>query len=358
MTYFPFSEYWWFYLAFSGFVLLLLAMDLGVFHRTLRTVSFREASVWSVVWICTALAFNFFFYRFAVWTLGRDLRLTRISGFDPEEAARQIGLQFLSGYLVEKALSLDNIFVFVVVFSFFGIPALYHRRVLFYGIFGALLFRAIFIAAGSALLQFHWMMLLFGAFLIITGVKTMFAPDRAIEPERNPVIRLFRRFIPVTPNLHGQRFIVRLGGVLHATPLLLVLLFVEMSDIIFAIDSVPAIFALTNEPLIVFTSNILAILGLRSLYFLLAGAVQRFHLLKYGLAAVLVFVGLKMVWLNDAFDGEFPIVWSLGIICGILAVSIVASTLRKVDRLTNAGEISTAEETSPASVGTLPPRSR
>ncbi|HTT22345.1 MAG TPA: TerC family protein [Candidatus Sulfotelmatobacter sp.] len=338
MTYFPFTEYWWFYLAFSGFVVLLLALDLGVFHRTVRPVSFREATVRSVVWICIALVFNFFLYRYALWTFGRDSRLLQIPGFDVETAARQIGLQFLSGYLVEKALSLDNIFVFVVVFSFFGIPALYHRRVLFYGIFGALLFRGIFIAAGSALLQYHWIMLLFGAFLVLTGIKMMFAPDRAIEPERNPVIRLFRRLVPVTSALHGQRFFVRSSGVLHATPLLVVLLFVEMSDIIFAIDSVPAIFALTREPLVVFTSNILAILGLRALYFLLAGAVERFHLLKYGLAAVLVFVGLKMVWLNDAFGGEFPIGWSLGIICGVLALSILASALRKVDRLKTAIE--------------------
>lgn len=329
MTYFPFTEYWWFYLAFTGFVALLLALDLGVFHRAVRPASFREATLWSIVWICIGLAFNFFLYRYALWVFGGDSRLLQIPGFDAEAAARQIGLQFLSGYLVEKALSLDNIFVFVVVFSFFGIPALYHRRVLFYGIFGALFFRGIFIAAGSALLQYHWIMLLFGAFLVLTGIKMMFAPGRAIEPERNPVIRLFRRLLPVTPVLHGQRFFVRSNGVLHATPLLLVLVFVEVSDIIFAIDSVPAIFALTREPLVVFTSNVLAILGLRALYFLLAGAVERFHLLKYGLAFVLVFVGLKMVWLNDAFGGEFPIGWSLGIICGVLALSILASILRK-----------------------------
>jgi tellurite resistance protein TerC len=334
MTYFPFAEYWWFYLAFIGFVAVLLALDLGVFHRAVRPASFREATAWSIVWICIALAFNFFFYRFALWTFGRDSRLLEIPGFDAEAAARQIGLQFLSGFLVEKALSLDNIFVFVVVFSFFGIPALYHRRVLFYGIFGALLFRGIFIAAGSALLQYHWVMLAFGAFLVLTGIKMMFAPSRAIEPERNPVIRLFRRLLPVTPVLYGQRFFVRLEGALHATPLLLVLVFVEVSDIVFAIDSVPAIFALTREPLVVFTSNVLAILGLRALYFLLAGAVERFHLLKYGLAVVLAFVGLKMVWLNDAFGGEFPIGWSLGIICGVLAVSILASTLRARPSLT------------------------
>jgi tellurite resistance protein TerC len=175
-------------------------------------------------------------------------------------------------------------------------------------------------------------MLLFGTFLILTGIKMMLAPDRAIEPEKNPVIRLFRRFVPVTSALHGQNFFVRSNGVLYATPLLLVLLFIEVSDVVFAIDSVPAIFALTREPLIVFTSNILAILGLRALYFLLAGAVEKFYLLKYGLAVVLVFVGLKMVWLNDRFGQEFPIGWSLGTICGVLAVSMFGSTfIRKGD---------------------------
>jgi tellurite resistance protein TerC len=337
MTYFPFTEYWWFYLAFSGFVVLLLALDLGVFHRTARAVSFREATAWSAVWICIALAFNFIIYRYALWIFSHDSRLTGIPGFDPGAAAQQVGLQFLSGYLVEKALSLDNIFVFVVVFSFFGIPAIYHRRVLFYGILGAVVFRGIFIAAGSALLRFHWVMVVFGSLLILTGIKMMFAPVRAIDPERNPVIRLFRRLVPVTPTLCEHRFFVRRNNILYATPMLLVLLFIEVSDIVFAIDSVPAIFALTREPLIVFTSNILAILGLRALYFLLAGAAERFHLLKYGLATVLVFVGLKMVWLNEVFGGEFPIGWSLGIICGVLALSIFASTLQSVDRLKAAG---------------------
>lgn len=328
MTYFPFAEYWWFYLAFTGFVLVLLALDLGVFHRKAHAVSFREASLWSVVWIALALAFNFLFYRYALWKFTRD----PLPGMDPQAAARQMGLEFLTGYVVEKTLSLDNIFVFVVVFAFFGIPAIYQHRVLFYGILGALVFRAIFIVMGAALLKYHWVVLVFGGFLILTGIKMMFAPDRAIDPEKNPLIRLFRRFVPVTQQLHGQSFFVRVGGVLHATPLLLTLLFVELSDILFAVDSVPAIFALTNEPMIVFTSNVFAILGLRALYFLLAGAVERFSLLKYGLALVLVFVGLKMVWLNELAGGKFPIGWSLAIIGGVIAVSISASLL-----LTRAG---------------------
>ena len=328
MIYFPFAEYWWFYLAFTAFVLLLLALDLGVFHRKAHAVSFREASLWSVVWVALALTFNFLFYQYALWRFARDPRLARMPGFEPESAARQAGLEFLTGYVVEKTLSLDNIFVFVVVFPFFGIPAIYQHRVLFYGIIGALVFRAIFIVLGSALLQHHWVIWLFGAFLILTGVKMMFAPDRRIEPDKNPLIRLFRRLVPVTGELHGQRFFVRLKGALHATPLFLALLFIEISDIIFAVDSVPAIFALTREPMIVFTSNVFAILGLRAMYFLLASAVERFFLLKYGLALVLIFVGLKMVWLNDAFGGKFPISWSLAIIGGVIALAIVFSHRR------------------------------
>lgn len=327
MTYFPFTDYWWFYAAFSAFVLLLLALDLGVFHRNAHAVSFREAGVWSAVWIALALAFNYGFYQYAAWKFARDPRLLALPGFDPEAAARQAGLEFLAGYVVEKTLSLDNIFVFVAVFAFFAIPARYQHRVLFYGIAGALAFRAAFIAAGSALLEYRWVVLLFGAVLVLTGAKMMLAPARKLDPGRNPVIRLFRRFVPVTAQLEGQRLFVRVNGALHATPLFVALLFVEISDILFAVDSVPAIFALTREPLVVFTSNVFAILGLRALYFLLAGAVERFALLKFGLALVLVFVGLKMAWLNEAFGGKFPIGWSLGIIGGLIAASIAASLL-------------------------------
>lgn len=328
MTYFPFADYWWFYLGFTSFVLLLLALDLGVFHRKAHVVSFLEATVWSAVWIALALVFNLALYQYAAWKFARDPGLLSTPGFNPESAARKVGLEFFTGYIVEKALSLDNIFVFVVVFTFFAIPAVYQHRVLFYGIAGALIFRAILIALGSALLQYHWVLLLFGILLILTGVKMMFAPDKKIAPDRNSLIRLFRRFVPVTPELHGQRFFLRMKGVLYATPLFIALLFLEISDIIFAIDSVPAIFALTRESMIVFTSNIFAILGLRALYFMLAGAVERFALLKYGLALVLVFVGLKMAWLNDAFGGKFPIGWSLAIIGSVIAVSIILSLLR------------------------------
>jgi tellurite resistance protein TerC len=311
---FPFAEYWWFYAGFTTFVLLLLAIDLGIFHRDAHVVSFRESLTWSVIWIATALLFNYGFYYYAAGKFGPEI-------------GEQVGLEFLTGYIVEKSLAVDNIFVFVLVFAYFAIPTLYQHRVLFYGIIGALVFRAIFIAIGSALMQYHAVVLLFGAFLLLTGVKMLWAPERKVDPERNPVVRLIRRMMPVTPNLHGQCFVVKLNGVWHATPLLVALVFLEMSDIIFAVDSVPAIFAVSREPLIVFTSNVFAILGLRAMYFMLAGAVERFHLLSYGLAFILIFVGLKMLWLNEIFDGKFPISWSLGVIGVLLFGSIVASLL-------------------------------
>jgi tellurite resistance protein TerC len=223
----------------------------------------------------------------------------------------------------------DNIFVFVLVLRYFSIPAPYQYRVLFYGILGALVFRAAFIALGAVLLQFHWVVWLFGAFLVVTGVRMAFSSEDAVEPDRNVVIRLVRRWLRVTPTFRGQRFIVREGGRLWATPMLVALLCLEATDIVFAIDSVPAIFALTREPFIVFTSNIFAILGLRSMYFMLGGAVDRFHLLRYGLAAVLVFVGFKMTWLDWVYGGKFPIVWSLAIIAVALAASVIASLLHR-----------------------------
>lgn len=324
---FPFNEFWWIYAGFTAFVLLMLALDLGLFHRHAHIVTFREASSWSVVWITLSLFFGLLTYAYASWTFPRDPRLISIPGFDPDAAATRVALEYLTGYIVEYSLAVDNIFVFVLVFRYFAVPALYQHRVLFYGILGALVFRAIFIAMGSVLMQYHWVVIVFGAFLVFTGLKMALASEKPVDPERNVVIRLFRRFVPVTPTLEGERFFTRRNGRLFATPLLVALLFLELSDIIFAVDSVPAIFALTREPLIVFTSNIFAVLGLRSMYFMLAGAVEKFHLLKFGLAAVLVFVGLKMVWLNQAFGGKFPITWSLGIILGTLLASVVASWL-------------------------------
>ena len=324
---FPFSEYWWFYMSFVGLVLILLALDLGVFHRKAHAVAFREAAIWTVVWISLALLFNVLLYQYALWKFPQDARLMAIPGFDPNAAAWRVSLEYLTGYLIEKALSVDNIFVFVMVFSYFGITSKYHHRVLFYGILGALIFRAIFVALGAVLMQYHWVVLFFGGFLIFTGLKICFAQHQAVDPEKNLLIRLLRRVLPVTNGLHGSNFFARVDGRLYVTPLLVGLIFLEATDIVFAVDSVPAIFAITSEPLIVFTSNIFAILGLRALYFMLAGAVDKFHLLQYGLGVVLVFVGLKMVWLNDLFGGKFPITISLGVIGFVIAMSIVLSLL-------------------------------
>jgi tellurite resistance protein TerC len=312
---FPFATYWWAYAGFTAAVLCLLALDLGLLHRRAHIVSWRESLIWSVVWICLALAFGTGLYRYAGAQFG-------------SEAGGRIALEFLTGYIVEKSLAVDNIFVFVLVFAYFRIPLQYQHRVLFGGIIGALIFRAIFIALGSVLMQYSLVVTLFGVLLLLTGVKMMWTQDQKIDPEKNPLVRLLRRVLPVTLELHGQRFFLRRDGRWYATPLFVALLVLEMSDIIFAVDSVPAIFAISREPFIVFTSNMFAILGLRAMYFLLADAIERFHLLKFGLAFVLIFVGLKMVWLNDAFGGKFPIGWSLGIIATILTVSVALSLLR------------------------------
>jgi tellurite resistance protein TerC len=324
---FPIAEYWPFLTGFILFVVVLLVLDLTVFHRKAHAVSMREAGLWVVFWVSLAIAFNIGLYFYAQSSFPQNERLMAIPGFDPDKAAKQVALEFLTGYIIEESLSVDNIFVFVVVMGYFAIPAQYQHRVLFLGILGAIIFRGIFISLGALLIQFHWIIYVFGAFLIITGIRMAFAEEHAPDPDKNPLIRLFRRYMPVTSEFHGQKFFVRLGGVLHATPLFIAVLFLEATDVVFAVDSVPAIFAVTREPMIVFTSNIFAILGLRALYFLLAGAMEKFYLLKYGLALILIFVGLKMTWLDYAFDGHFPIGWSLGIIGAILGVAVVGSLL-------------------------------
>jgi tellurite resistance protein TerC len=326
---FPFAEYWWFYAGFTVFVCLLLALDLGVFHRSAHRVSFKEAGMWTVVWVSLALLFNFGFYQFMLRRFAEDPRLQAIPNFDPAAVAWRTALEFLAGYVVEYSLSVDNIFVFVFVMGYFAVPTQYQHRVLFFGILGALVFRAIFIGLGALLLQFEWVLWIFGAFLVYTGFKMMFSGDDGpVEPHERAVIRWFRRRVPVTKEFRGQKFFVKeADGRRHATPLFIALIFLEMTDIVFAVDSVPAIFGLTHEPLVVFTSNIFAILGLRNLYFLLAGAVDKFHMLKYGLGIVLMFVGLKMTVLNRVFGGHFPIQWSLAIIIGVIALSIVGSLM-------------------------------
>jgi tellurite resistance protein TerC len=295
----------WLWVGFNVFVLALLALDLGVFHRKAHEVSLKEATVWSVVWISLALAFNGVIYY---WR-GADT-----------------AFEFFTGYLIEKSLSVDNIFVFVLIFSAFSVPAAYQHRVLFWGILGALVMRGALILVGAALLkEFHWIIYVFGAFLVFTGVQMAWHRHEESHPENNALVRWLRRVMPITKDYEGDKFFVRRAGKPLATPLLMVLLVVESSDLVFAVDSIPAIFAVTQDPFIVYTSNVFAILGLRSLYFLLAGVMDKFYYLKLGLSAVLVFVGAKML-LVDVY--KIPIVLSLGVIAGILVIAVIASWWR------------------------------
>ena len=294
---------WW--VVFNIFVLAMLAIDLGVFHRKAHEIKIKEALIWSAIWITLALLFNLGIY---FWR------------------GPQTALEFLTGYLIEKSLSVDNIFIFLLIFSYFRVPALYQHKVLFWGILGALVMRAIFIAAGVTLIQkFHWLIYIFGGFLILTGIKMALEKEKKIHPERNPVLRLFRRFVPVTSDYEGDKFLVKREGRYFATPLFITLLIVETTDVIFAIDSIPAILAITLDPFIVYTSNIFAILGLRSLYFALAGIMQLFHYLHYGLSAILVFVGAKMLL---AYIYKIPVDIALGVVAGFLLISVIVSIIR------------------------------
>ena len=308
---FPVADYWWLYLAFTVLVVILLAIDLAL-HRKERPISFRNAATWTAVWISLALVFSYVLY---VFTASRY----------PPGIARQLSLEFLAGYVVEESLSVDNMFVFALVFRYFAVPLRYQHKVLFYGVLGAMIFRGIFIAAGSALVRFEWVMILFGVFLIVTGIRMAVQKEQQLNPDDSLVIRWVRRVFPVTGEYHGSRFLVTVNGIRHMTPLMVVLVFLETTDILFAVDSVPAVFGITREPFVVYTSNVFAVLGLRAMFFLLAGAMDRFHVLKHGLALVLVFVGLKMVWLDHLFGGRFPIGVSLAIISAVIAASILLS---------------------------------
>lgn len=289
---------------FLLFVLLMLALDLGVFHRKSHEVKIREALIWSAVWISLALLFNVGVYFF----MGKEK-----------------AIEFLTGYVIEKSLSVDNLFVFIMVFSYFNVDTKYQHKVLFWGILGALVMRAIFIFAGVALIQqFHWIIYLFGVFLIFTGIKMLVQKNDKVEPDKNPLVRLFKRFFPVTDTTHGDRFFVRLNAKTVATPLFIVLLIIEFTDLIFAVDSIPAILAISTDTFIIFTSNVFAILGLRALYFALAGIAKLFYYLKYGLSAILVFVGVKMV---IAGFFKIPVMYSLLIIVSILTLSILVSVI-------------------------------
>jgi tellurite resistance protein TerC len=292
----------WFWVGFIAFVLAMLSLDLGVFHRTPHEVRPKEAGIWVGIWVTLALLFA---AGLLVWQ------------------SRQVALTFLTGYVIEEALSADNIFVMVLIFEYFRVPKTSQHRVLFYGILGALVMRGLFIAAGSALIhRFDWVMYIFGAVLVITGVRMALTKDEEFDGERSGAVKVIRRMLPLSSDYHGKHFFTVENGRRLATPLLLVLVLIEVTDLIFAIDSIPAIFGVTTDPFIVFTSNIFAVLGLRSLYFLLAAVVDRFHLLRYGLAIILSFVGFKM--LTEKFL-DIDIALSLGVILGVLAISIVAS---------------------------------
>lgn len=295
----------WLWIGFNALVVGLLVLDLGVFQRKAHAVSVKEAAIWSLVWISLALLFNASIYLFS----------------GPDRA-----LQFLTGYLIEKSLSIDNIFIFVLIFTSLSVPAAYQHRVLFWGVLGALIMRGLLILAGTALLEaFHWIFYVFGAFLIITGVRMIVQKEKEVHPEKNPVLRLVRRLIPVTETYENERFWVRRAGKLMVTPLFLTLVVIEVSDLVFAVDSIPAIFAVTQDPFIVYTSNVFAILGLRSLYFVFAGVIEKFYYLKMALAIILVSVGLKMLVADLV---HIPTWFSLLVIVLVLAVALLASFLR------------------------------
>ncbi len=300
-----FGDNIWLWVGFNAFILALLAVDLGVFHRDNHEIGTREALTWTAVWTALALGFNAVVFLFA---------------------GSQKGIEFFTGYLIERALSVDNIFVFILVFAYFGVAARYQYKVLFWGILGALIMRAAMILLGVALIDaFHWIIYVFGALLIISATKMARQDEGEVHPEHNPVVRLFRRLVPVTAAHHGDKLFVRQTGALFATPLFIVLLVVETTDLLFAIDSIPAIFAVTTDPFIVYSSNVFAILGMRALYFALAGVIDRFHYLKLGLSVVLAFVGAKMI-LADVFP--VPTLASLAVIALVLATSVVASLVR------------------------------
>ena len=299
------SIYFW--IGFHAFIFFMLALDLGVFHKKTHSVPVKEAIVWTVVWITLAMLFNLFVFF---------------------EFGKVKALEFLTGYVIEYSLSVDNIFVFILIFTFFSVKDQYQHKILFWGILGALIMRAVFIVTGVALInRFHWVVIIFGGFLIFTGIKMLFQKEEAIDPDKNPVIKFFRKFLPVSKAQHGDKLFVRNNGKLHATPLFLVLLIIESSDLVFAVDSIPAILAISQDTFIVYTSNIFAILGLRSLYFAVAGIMGYFRFLKIGLAFVLSFVGFKMV--AAFFNIEIPIVYSLLTILSILLLSILASVFIK-----------------------------
>jgi tellurite resistance protein TerC len=322
----------WLWFAFNAFVVVMLALDLGVFHRKAHEVTFKEAMTWTLVWVVCALAFNLWIWQAPAFFFPEEmLKETIAAGQLPAGATiadlgDQRALEFLTGYLIEKSLSIDNVFVFAMTFSYFSVPPVYQHKVLFWGILGALVMRAVMIFAGAALIQeFGWVIYPFALFLVLTGVKMIVRMEERFEPDSNIVVRNFKRVMPVTPDYRADRFFIVENGRRHATPLFIVLLVIELTDLIFAVDSIPAIFAITTNEFIVYTSNVFAILGLRSLYFVLAGMVEKFHLLKAGLGIVLIFVGVKMSLGHTAY--KIPTAISLGAVLVIIAGAMAASVM-------------------------------
>jgi tellurite resistance protein TerC len=325
---FSFSEFWPLYLLFSLVVAGILLTSLRAFHGKPEEISIRKAAISALNWFGLALLFNVFLYFLTYWHLSHRPDLAAALGGTADSLARRTALEFLSGYLLEKSLAVDNLFVFIVIFQFFSIPKENQFRVLFYGLFGALVLRAIFIAMGSVMMEIDWVVVMFGVFLIYQGISVLRGKEPEIHPEHNRLLKLLRRFIPLTPKLDGQKFFTRLDGKLMATPLFLALIFVEFTDIMFAFDSVPAIFGLTKEPLVVFTSNIFAVIDLRALYFLLLAFIGRFHYLGVGLSFVLVFIGLKMALFDVVLDYHIPTEVSLIVVLGLIVGSITLSLMK------------------------------
>jgi tellurite resistance protein TerC len=325
---FPFSEFWPVYLLFSVGVSVVLWLSLRAFGRQAHEVGVREATISALSWLGIALIFNVLLYAFTYWHLQQSPDLVAALGATPDALARQTALEFLSGYLLEKSLAVDNLFVFLVIFRFFSIAPEYQHRVLFYGLFGAIALRAVFIAMGSVVMEIPWVVIGFGIFLIYQGISVLRGKEPEIHPEKNRVLRILNRFLPVTKTLDGQRFFTRIDGRWLCTPLFITLIFVEITDIMFAFDSVPAIFGLTKEPMVVFTSNIFAVIDLRALYFLLAAFISRFHFLSYGLSFVLIFIGAKMALFDEILHMKLPTEISLIVVLGLIIGSIVLSLVK------------------------------
>ena len=325
---FTFADFWPVYVLFSIGVAGILWASLRAFHDQPEEVSIRRASISALNWFGLALLFNVVLYFLAYFHLSDSPEIAAALGGTPDSLARQTALEFLSGYLLEKSLAVDNLFVFIVIFQFFSIPKENQYRVLFYGLFGALVLRAIFIAMGSLVMEIDWVVVAFGIFLIYQGISVLRGKEPEIHPENNKILRIVQRFIPLSPKLDGQKFFTKIDGKLFATPLFLALIFVEITDIMFAFDSVPAIFGLTKEPLVVFTSNIFAVIDLRALYFLLLAFIGRFHYLGVGLSFVLVFIGLKMSLFDVILDYHVPTEVSLIVVLGLIVGSIALSLMK------------------------------